>query len=193
MADKDLTPEQLLYHARQSFSVGHTSETAAYASLAAVGLLEQFLALARDGIAHEWSNIQRADGGEFACVCGSRSFTEYPNTDAAPYVTCSTSNCPTVWDLGVDGIALPVPRRVLPLDSPEPSWQRNDLVRYRDRDFTPGVSAEYVVLLQAEDEGNRGWWNGMVMRTSPGAGVIVGQPVVLREGASQCRVARFPD
>lgn len=192
----DMNTDQMITFARQSLRESDVAGAAAYASLATVELMQQFLALAHEGLEYEWHAVELPDGGgSFRCVCGAQAFTEYPTPDNRPYILCASSDCPAVWDLGTKADVIPRPRRVLPVAEQKIPWNVNDLVRHRKRYATPvgEQEADLVCLLQRRTEGRPGWWSAMVLRSDPLTGVIVGQSVSLNEHGPNNVVARFPD
>lgn len=183
----EITPEDFLRQAREAYNLRHTGEVAAFASMAAVGMIQEFLKIARDGVEHQWLHVNQATGGVLACVCGIEVFTGYPNTQELPWLMCATPECSAVYEMTGDGRAVlrrGAVRAEMP-DRGEPPWQKNDLVRYRDGQL------EYVALLQAKRY-EAGWWDAMVMR-STNMPLIVGQGIQVQEGSPSLRVARFPD
>jgi hypothetical protein len=196
MPDKDnLSPQEKIQYARDALGSSDVAGAAAYASLASVELLEEFLTLAREGLAYQWSAVEMPGGGMFTCACGSQAFTEYPTTSGLPYVICGTPDCSAVWNLGEEDDPPHPPRRVVPFRDREPAWQVNDMVRHRNRYATPigDHEADLVALLQRPHEDRPGWWQAMVLRSDPITGVIVGQSITLNERGKNNRVARFPD
>lgn len=196
----EITPETFVTRAYEAFDRGLPERASWYASMAAVGLMQDFLTVAREGVDYEWTTIELPTGGHLNCVCGATAFTQYPTPSDLPWVICATADCDALWGLGAVHESYPpqMPQLVRsggPQPRPEPAWQPNDLVRNRKPYPTPigDQEGELVALLQRPSETRPGWWEAMVLRGDAFTGVMVGQAISLHEGGSHNAVARFPD
>lgn len=188
----NLTTEQMIGHAQDAFRSSDVTGAAAYASMATVELMQQFLAVAHESVGYEWTALSLPDGGHLTCICGAQVFTDYPNTKDYPLAICGIPECDALWDLAEH---LPTPRLLRGgqrVAVEQRRWERNDLVRHRAARFGQG-DVEVVALLQHPDspEGS-GLWAAMVLRTTENSGVIVGQALTLREGDPRNQLAQFP-